>query len=171
MSQFDKKKKKYNREDISGEKELWLCQQLAQIKSPQEVQELYHHKFPERKPLSVQLIRYYKETRGPIIEEMRNKVLDKALKVPIANETVRLQRTEALYQVSTTILDKKDMVDTSLKCLKEARDEVKGEGSSSQTYLQFNQYNELSDEELLFKKKELENKIIELNKKGEKVYA
>ena len=119
----------------------------------------------------MQLIRYYKETRGPIIEEMRNKVLDKALKVPIANETVRLQRTEALYQVSTTILDKKDMVDTSLKCLKEARDEVKGEGSSSQTYLQFNQYNELSDEELLFKKKELENKIIELNKKGEKVYA
>ena len=160
-------KNKYHREGIRTEKELFICEQLAQLKTPNEIIGLWQKKNPTDGKLSAQLIYYYKKTYTAQIEDMRDKIMEKSLEVPIANEKIRLQRTENLYQVSASILHKKDRVDTSLKCLKEAREECKGEAGASQSYLQFNQYNELSDTELLEKKKEIERKFLELTRKGD----
>lgn len=167
MAMFDIRRRKYNPDEIMNEKELFIVQQFAQLKSVSEVRESYNKKFCNDKPLSAHGIRYYKETRAPIIEQLRDKLISKTMVIPIANEKVRLKRTEDLYNVATTILEKKDMVETSLKCLKEAREEIKGESGSVQNFLQLNQYNELTDEQLLEKKRELESKFIELSKKGE----
>ena len=96
---------------------------------------------------------------------MREKIVAGAMGVPIADEKIRLERTEKLYHVAATILNKKDMVDTSLRCLKEAREEVKGESSLKEMHLQLNQFNQLTDAELIRKKKDLESKIVELSRK------
>jgi len=168
--------KKPNRTEISSEHELFVIQQLAQLKSPKVVAELCDKRFPDDKKISIAMVRYYKHTREPIIEELRDKFISKAMNIPIANERVRLKRTEDLYNASSNLVARDDdrlvlsAVEVSLKCLKEAREEVKGEGSSTQNILQFNQYNELTDEQLMDKKKELEDKFLELSKKGE-VYA
>ena len=163
---FDSRKRKYDQNEIVDEKELFVIQQLAQLKSVSEVAKAYNAKFDGKK-VTIPMVRYYKETRAPIIEQMRDKFISKTMYIPIANEKVRLRRTEGLYQESQKIEGVKDKVEVSLKCLKEAREEIKGESGSTQNFLQFNQYNELTDEQLLDKQKELEQKFIELSKKGE----
>ncbi len=163
-------KTRYDNSEIRNDRELYIIQELARMKSVPEVTELCNKKFPALKPLSMFTVRYYKQTRAPIIEQLKNEIIEKSMSIPIANERVRLQRTEKLYQAANTILIKKDMVETSLKCLKEAREEIKGESGSTQNFLQFNQYNEFTNEQLLDKKKELEQKFIELNRK-EGVYV
>ena len=165
------KKRKYNREGIRNKKQLFVCEQLAQLKTPQEIIGLWEKQNSDDTRISPQLIYYFKRTYASQIEDMRDKIMEKSLEVPIANEKVRLQRTEGLYHIATSILNKKDMIDSSLKCLKEARDECKGEVGTTQAYLQFNQYNELSDADLIAKKKELEQKFLELTKKGVDTYA
>ena len=161
---------KCDRSEIKNERELFIIQEFAQLKSVPQVTEACNKKFTNLKPLSVYTINYYKRTRAPVIAQLRDEIINKAMEVPIANEKTRLQRTEKLYQVATTILAKKDRVETSLHCLKEAREEVKGESGSTQNFLQFNQYNEFTNEELMEKKRELERKFIELSKKGVNSY-
>lgn len=151
--------------DMTSEKEAFICEQLAQLKRPCEIIKLYTEQYPDRKPLCPEHITYYHKTRKEIIEKLKDKYLSNLMDVPIANEKIRLERTERLYQASTTLLNKKDMIGSSLACLKEAREETKGESPITQTYLQFNQYNELSDAQLVAKEKELRKQIIELSKK------
>ena len=169
---FRKRKVRYDQDEIKGERELFIIEQFAQLKGSTEVSELYNAKFPDARRISPGGMRYYKETRAPIIEQMRDKFISKSMNIPIANERVRLKRTEDLYNAASNIVAKDDKrvlnaVDISLKCLREAREEVKGEGGSTQNILQFNQYNELTDEQLLDKQKELEHKFLELSKKGD----
>ena len=171
MAQFDKRIRKYDQDEIRDGKELFILEQFAQLKSPKEVAELYISKFPNNKKLSAQTMRYYKETRAPIIEQLRDKFIFRTMTVPIANEKVRLKRTEDLYIAASNVVKRDDdkvlsAVEVSLKCLKEAREEVKGESGSVQNFLQLNQYNELTNNELIEKKRELEYKFIELSKKG-----
>ena len=172
MPQFDCRKRKYDQDEIKDSKELFILEQFAQLKSPREVAELYSVKFPNAKKLVAQTMRYYKETRMPIIEQLRDKFISKTMNVPIANEKIRLKRTEDLYNASANLVARDDdrvvlsAVEVSLKCLKEAREEVKGEGGSAQNFIQLNQYNELTNDELMDKKRELEQKFIELSKKG-----
>lgn len=165
----------YDIPETVKEKELFICAQLAQMKTLSEIVILCREKFPHQKcKMTTQAISYYKRTKAPIIEQMREKILNATMNmnIPIADEKVRLRRTEQLYQLSATLVKKEDIINNSLKCLKEAREETKGEIGSTQNYLQFNQYNELSDEQLIEKKRELEGKIIDLSKvKKEEVYA
>ena len=152
-------------------KEVFICEMLAQSRSYDEISKGWAKLSPEDKPLTKQAIYYYIKTHKNKIEDMRQKFIEKtvekAMEVPIANEKVRLMRMEDLYQVSTTMLKKKDMVTSSLECLREARQEVKGDTGSTQNYLQLNQFNELTNEQLLEKKRELEQKFLELSKKGD----
>ena len=167
--------KKGRKQEISSEQEVFIMQQLAQLKPALEVTKLCNANFPQGKQVSVPTVYYYKRTRAPTIDELRDKFLSKAMEVPIADEKTRLSRTEYLYQAAAQVVTKADKrvlsaVETSLKCLKEAREEIKGEGGSTQNYLQLNQYNQLTDEQLLEKEKELELKFIELSKKGANSY-
>ena len=154
-------------EGITHKKQLFICEQLAQLKSSTEIMELWTQENPNDEKITYKMVNYYKIKYTPQIQDKRDKIMEQSLEIPIANEKIRLQRTETLYQAATSILNKKDMVNTSLNCLKEAREETKGETGSTQAYLQFNQFNELSDADLLAKKKELEEKVLELSKKGE----
>lgn len=163
---------RYNQGDIRDEKELFLIECLAQYKSPQEVADLYNTKFPDVKRISKESIKYYKRTRAPVIEQLREKFIARTMHIPIADEKVRLKRTEDLYNAAANVVARKDRsvlsaVETSLKCLKEAREEIKGESSSGgNTFLQLNQYNELSNEQLIEEKNRLEKKFIELKRRG-----
>lgn len=161
---------KYDQDEIRDEKELFIIEQFAKLKSCKEISELYNAKFPDAKKIAPYGMHYYKKTRAPIIEQLRERFITRTMNIPIANERVRLKRTEDLYQESQRIEGVKDKVEVSLRCLKEAREEIKGESGSTQNFLQFNQYNDLTDEQLLDKQKELENKFLELSKKGN-VYA
>lgn len=175
MQQTEHKRPRYDQDEIRDERELFILTQFSQLKTCREVAELHNTKFPNLKKVSPEGMKYYKQSRAAIIEEMRDKFIDKAMNIPIANERVRLKRTEDLYTAASNVVAKDDnrilsAVEVSLKCLKEAREEIKGESGSVQNFLQFNQYNELTDEQLLDKKRELENNFLELSKKGE-VYA
>ena len=155
---------------IKKEKELFIVEQLAQLKSVGEITSAYVEKFPDRKPLNPALIYYYRTSRRGAIEQMRAKFLEEATHIPIANEQTRLKRAERLFILSETILKPENRIDAALECLKYAKDETKGERGGNQ-YLQFNQFNNLSDRELLEKQKDLENKIVNLSKKGDGSYG
>ena len=159
---------------MNPKKEVFICEQLMKLKTHREISEGWAKLNPDDKPLTKQAINYYIVTRKNKVEDLRNKLIEKtvekAMEVPIANEKVRLQRMEDLYHISTTILQKKDKVAVALNCLREARQEVKGDITSTQNYLQLNQFNELTNEQLLEKKRELEQKFIELSKRGVNSY-
>lgn len=174
MAQFDKKTRQRNLTGINDEKEFFILEKLSEGKTCTEVSRLYHAKFPDDRVISPQGIRYYKETREDVIEEIRLKVINKMMHIPIANEKVRLKRMEDLYQAASNVVatdDEKRLnaIGVSLSCLREAREEVKGNKESPAII--FNQYNELTPEGLLDKKKELERKFIELSKKGDDTYG
>ncbi len=160
---------------LNPEKEKFICERLAQLKTNKIISEEWAKLHPEEQTLSMQAIRYYLITRRAKVEDIKQKLIEKtiekAMEVPIANEKIRLQRMEDLYHISTTILEKKDKVTTALGCLKEARQEVKGDTTSTQNYLQLNQFNELTNEQLLEKRRELEQKFIELTKRGANSYV
>ncbi len=160
--------------EIRSKKELFICEQLSQLKSPAEVVENYNRENPNDQ-IRTQNVAYYKKTRANMISKMREKFLEKQMRIPIAHEKVRLSRMEELYQKTQLIgVEEPETqlksIETSLKCLKEAREEIKG-GNSSQNIVQFNQYNELTPEQLMDKKRELENKFIELSRKEGNIYG
>ena len=105
------------------------------------------------------------------IEDLKNSYLEKSIEqVPIANEYVRLQREELLYKVSQKLSRNREKIDYGLKVLREAREETDKKQEIS-TAIQFNQFNQLTDEELLDKKKRMESRILELSKTKEGEYA
>lgn len=106
--------------------------------------------------------RIYKNCSGEI-EEMKGKFLVSSAEVPIAMEKNRLERDEALYQLSQELTGKKDKIYAGLAVLKEAREETKGSQVQPNLF-QFNQFNSMTDEELLAKKKQLEKKILDIKK-------
>lgn len=167
--------KRYDPCSMTSEKEMFIVQQLAKLKGPSEIVRLYNAKYPRNKPINIQTVHYFKKTRLPAVDNLKEKFLEKKLEIPIASEAVRLKRTEDLYNAAAEVVGEKDIrvlqaIGVSLNCLKEAREELKGEGST-QNYVQFNQYNELSDEQLMDKQKELEKKFLDLDKKGEQKYG
>lgn len=148
----------------------FICEEVAQQKSYQEISDDWVKQNPDERPISKQMVNYYIRSNKPVIQDIRQQLMDrtleKAMEIPIANEKTRLTRMEALYLEANKIESVKDKIGVSLDCLREARQEVKGE-TTTQNYLQFNQFNELTDAQLLDKKKELEQKFIELSKKGD----
>ena len=105
------------------------------------------------------------------IEDLKNSYLEKSIEqVPIANEYVRLQREELLYKVSQKLSRNTERIDYGLKVLREAREETDKKQEVG-TAIQFNQFNQLTDEELLDKKKKMESRILELSKTKEGEYA
>lgn len=57
MAQFDRCKKKYDITDVEGKKERFILEQLTQLKSCNEVAEIYNKKFPNEKRMVAQGIR------------------------------------------------------------------------------------------------------------------
>lgn len=96
--------------------------------------------------------------RSDEVEQLRSQYLKTVADIPIAIEKKRLERNEELYQLSQELGNKKEKIDYGIRCLREAREEIKG-SHSTVNLTQFNQYNELSDDELIAKKKELEEKF------------
>jgi hypothetical protein len=106
------------------------------------------------------VINIYKRSTGEI-EQQKNTFLTASADVPIALERVRLERDEALYQLSQKVSGTRDKIVLGLNCLKEAREESK---NAVQPNIVFNQFNNLSDAELLAKKKKLEARILDIKK-------
>ena len=105
--------------------------------------------------------RLYKQSVGEV-DEQKEKMLAASAEVPIAMERVRLERDEALYQLSQKLSGDKDKITHGLAVLREAREESKN--AVQPNIFQFNQFNTLSDEELLAKKKQIERKILDIKK-------
>lgn len=156
---------------IRGHIETYVCNLLAQDKNPREVSQLLQD--THRISITSQTIRKFFQEKEPIIERIRQELSEKMLKrsVPIASEAVRLEREEALYQLSQTLRRNTERIDYGLRCLGAAREENKAQKEGPTQNVQFNQYNILSDEQLLLKKRELEKSIVELSKKGDGSYG
>ena len=142
---------------------------FAQEKSLSQIKKLLKdiHDVSISKPT---LISFSKKMR-PQIEDLKSSYLDKSIEqVPIANEYVRLQREELLYKMAQKLSRNTEKIDYGIKVLREAREETDKKQEVA-TAIQFNQFNQLTDEDLLDKKKKLESRILELSKTKEGEYA
>jgi len=139
---------------------MYICNLLAQYKKPKEIISLIKEEHNIK--VSPSSISQYKKENKELIEKLRTSFLATINDVPIAQKKIRLERADELYTISQELRGG-EKVNLSLKCLKEAREEVEGAGSGSVTFQQFNQYNALSDEELREKLKEVEEKIVKTN--------
>jgi hypothetical protein len=146
---------------LSPDNKLLICNLIAQYKKPKQIQLLLDEEYG----LKVRLnrIREFNDKEQQLISNLRERFLTTISEVPIAQKRVRLDREEQLYEVAGQIKETKDQIDTKLKCLASAREEVEGRGTQSVTFAQYNQYNQLSDTELQDKLKEIELKIAKQN--------
>jgi hypothetical protein len=151
---------------VMSERNFFICNLFAQYKTPTEIQALL--KEVHNVTMTTQTINKIKNRSLKVIETQRTKYLNDLMSVPIAQEKIRLERDEELYKLSLTIANSKDKIATALNCLKEAREETK-KSDHNQNFIQFNQFNSLTDDELLEKKRRLEEKI--LNIKAEVISA
>ena len=141
---------------INGDQRLFICNLVAQYKKPREIVSLME----EEHDIIIKgaLVSRYKNSNKDLIDKLRSQYLANINDIPIAQKRIRLERADELYDASQEIHTVKDRVDSGLKCLKEAREETEGKGQSV-TFQQFNQYNQLTDEELEDKLKEIEFKV------------
>lgn len=150
---------------IVGQARITACQLIAEFKEPLEVIRLLNDKYDLN--ISEDTVAKFTEKHEKEIGKLRAQYLSEVSRVPIANEVVRLERTEDLYKQSQKLEDSSTKILRSLDCLRTAREETKGVGGQGLN-VQFNQFNELSDEEIVDKKAGLEKKIMDLMKKGDK---
>ncbi len=141
------------------ERNYFICNLFSQYKSGKEVQKLV--KEVHKVDLGLDSLWGIKNKHPKLIERLRAKYLNDLIDVPIAQEKVRLERDEELYNLALTIENPKDRIPAALTCLKEAREETK-KIEHGNNFIQFNQFNQLTDEELLEKKRRLEEKIINI---------
>lgn len=105
------------------------------------------------------------------IDQLRARFLASTIDVPIAQERVRLERDEAMYQLAQTIARTDIRISKSVEVLREAREEIKGPGSNgmpaSGVNAQFNQFNfnNISDSELIGLEKKLRRDLADVLKK------
>ncbi len=147
---------------LTSSQKMFVCRLIAEGKTNKETIEAL--KKEHGVDVDRSNIRWYRNSKkyADLLNKMKEKFLSAVLEVPIAQKRVRLKRLEQKYLESQKMKDK-DRIVYGLKCLKEAKEETKDEPAENS--IQVNQYNELSNEELLQKKKELEQKIIELSKR------
>jgi len=135
---------------ITDDQKMFICNMIAQYKKPREVVELIKDEHDIN--IDSALVSRYKKDNQKLINKLRETFLSTVVEVPIAQKRVRLERTEELYDIAKS-------VPVKLKCLSSAREEVEGKGAGGVTFQQFNQYNQLTDEELQEKIKEIEFKV------------
>ncbi len=155
---------------LKGNNFFYAISLLAQRKTLKEVQD----ELKKNQNINVSIMalsRLYAENKD-LIDQEEQKIMAVQCGAPIGIEKVRLERDEALYQLSQQLPPKdiRGKVSLGLACLKEAREETKGSGNSGNTY-QFNQFNELSNKELLDKIRKVKLEIVELEKREGEVYA
>lgn len=144
---------------ISGQKATFVCNLAGQLKSPKEISELLRYKHNAH--YGERAISTFVEKNKDIIGRIRETYLADISTIPIAQEKIRLERDESLYQFSQTIAKPTDRIASGLACLKEAREELKG---GHIQYNQYNQYNQYTDAELLERQKKIEAQIIDITK-------
>ena len=144
---------------VLNERNFFICNLAAQYKSATEIQSLLKevHNFS----MTPQTINKITNKNLKTVEKLREKYLADLMTVPIAQEKIRLERDEELYKLALTIENRKDRINSALTCIKEAREETK-KSEHNQNFIQFNQFNTLTDEELLEKKRRLEDKILNI---------
>ena len=144
---------------IYGQRATFVCNLAGQLKSPKEISTLIMDKFG--RAIGVVAITTFVEKNKDWVGKIREQYLSDISTIPIAQEKIRLERDENLYQLSQTIAKPTDRISSGLACLKEAREELKG---GHIQYNQYNQYNQFTDAELLEKQKKIEGQIIEISK-------
>lgn len=154
---------------LIGNPRTFAKEQLAKMKSYGEIIKELGEKFKITTTES-ELIRLEKKSTREI-QSIRTKYLLDLSAVPIANEVIRLERTEEFFKLSQGLNKDTSKIDYGLKCLKEARQEIKGEGEGLTANIQVNQFTGMSDEELIQKKKKMDSKIMELIKREDGTYA
>lgn len=156
---------------IQGMAKVYLIDQLAKDKPLVNIQKdlktLYNI------DIAYVNLHSYKKKLKFMIEDRKTDIIQKTLdEIPIANQTVRLDREETLYNISQNIQGQKDKdkIIYGISVLREARQETE-QLEPVTANIQFNQFNQLTDEQLLKTKKDLEMKILELSKRGGNSYA
>jgi len=146
---------------LSPNEKLLVCNLIAQYKKPKQIQLVLDEEYGLKVKLN--RIREFYGKEKQLIDNLRERYLSTVSEVPIAQKRVRLEREETLYETADEIDETKDKIDTKLKCLASAREEIEGRGGQNVSFTQVNQYGNLSDQEVVDKIKEIELKIAKQN--------
>lgn len=154
---------------IKGQVKTFVANLIAQYKTAPDIKKLALeiHKVS----LTSTDIYAFKSANSGLIEKLREKFLEKTSDIPIAQERIRLEREEELYQLSQKVEKKESKVILGLSCLREAREETKVRSPSEISFNQYNEFRELSDQDLMLKLQEIRRQVTELVKKEGDVYA
>jgi len=151
---------------LTGEVLRFTLKSHAQYKTSREIVDLLKQHFKVSIDHSNICKLVKRKEHQDTIDKYREKFLNQGLDVPIAIEKVRLDRAETLYQLSQTLKSDRDKINDGLRCLKEAREEMKG-AAQHINFNQYNQYNQMSDRELQAKLHQIEKDIVDMTKKGD----
>ena len=104
---------------ILNERNFFICNLSAQYKTAPEIQTLLKevHKFN----MTPQTINRIINKNLKTVEKLREKYLNNLMDVPIAQEKIRLELDEELYNLALTIENRKDRIGAALTFIKEAR--------------------------------------------------
>ena len=154
---------------LTQEEETKICDLFGHFKTASQIQRI----LKEENGITISKNSLYYISNRPknkqVIAKCRDVYQIAPIEVPLATKRGRMERIQELDEL-TEGLPSKDKIQYGLRCVKESRDEM--EGSPVSLHLaQYNQYNLLSNDELIDKKEELKKKIIALVKREGGSYA
>jgi len=156
--------KQEHRNRLTQIQQLEVCQRVAHYWTNLEIENWFKETYSKDLGANVINVTYrYGARWRPVVRKFRDEYNADLLSVPIASKRKRLERLEEAWQKS------KDSghLETELHSLNNAREETEPKNQGSVTLQQFNQFNQLTDEELEEKKAQCLNRIETLRKQKE----
>lgn len=153
---MDAKSIKAQEKKLDEDQQIELMELIAKFSTYDQINTHFFSKY--QITLSQGLIYQYKRTAKwiPVIKKLREKYVTGIDEVAGMHKRVRLERADNIYEKAIN----SGKLHLALLANKELREEVTDKHSVGNIVLnQFNQFNGMSDEELLLKREELLNKV------------
>ena len=151
---------------MTKEQQMFVLNMIARFKTNPEIKDLLQSVHG----VSIgadSLTHYRRDKFKHIVLQLRERYLNSVMEVPIAQKRIRLERAEELYAMAQSCAEAKERVDSSVKVLSFARDEIEGKSAATQ-FIQnnFNQFMNVPTKELLQIKRDLERKLATVEVEG-----
>jgi hypothetical protein len=150
---------------LTDKERIEVCKQLAEFKSPIEVQKFISDEFG--KDISLNGIKHYLKAKkwGRMIDRFRQEFVAPIMSIPVSHKFIRLKRLEGLYQATSGSGALKECITV----LRDARAEIEGSKGNQSGNLFLTQINMLSDDQLKEKHQEVMKRIRDIEVDAEPV--
>lgn len=152
----DYKSIKTTQTKLTEDQQLELVEMIARFYPPNKINQ--HFVSTHGISISTALIGMYKKTNKwqPVIKRFREKYVAGVDEVAGMHKRVRLERADDIYERAMAL----GKLNIALQANRDQREEVTDKNSVGNITLnQFNQFNSMSDEELVLKREEILNKV------------